>query len=63
MHRLQPVARIGQRAMHDGGKRVGEVALLERLAQGDFLHIAAVGGNQLFAHVASLLLVEAMNKR
>jgi hypothetical protein len=63
MHRLQPVARVGERAVHDGGERVGEVALLERLAQRDFLHVAAVGGNQLLAHVASLLLFAAMNKR
>ena len=32
MHRLQPVARVGQRPVHDGGERVGEVALLERFA-------------------------------
>ena len=50
VHRLQPVARIGQRPVHDGGERIGEIALLQRLAQRDFLHLAPVGGNQLFAH-------------
>ena len=35
MHRLQPVAGIGQRALGDGGERVGEVALLEGAAEID----------------------------
>ncbi len=45
MHGLQPVARVRQRAAHDGGERIGEVALLERLAQVDFdrLRAAAEG--------------------
>ena len=33
MHRLQPVAQIRQRARHDGGQRIGEVALAQRLRQ------------------------------
>ena len=33
MHRLQPVAHIGQRALGDGGQRIGEIALGQRLAQ------------------------------
>ena len=33
VHGLEPVAHVGQRAVHDGGERIGEVALLERLAQ------------------------------
>ena len=33
MHRLQPIAHVGQRPVHDGGERISEVALLERLAQ------------------------------
>jgi hypothetical protein len=37
--RLEAVARIGQGAMHDGGERIGEVALFQRLAQADLLHI------------------------
>ena len=39
VHRLHTVARVGQRAVHDGGERIGEIALLERLAQGDLLHL------------------------
>ena len=35
MHGLQPVARVGKRAAHDGGERIGEIALLERVAQID----------------------------
>ena len=35
MHGLQPVARVGQRAAHDGRERIGEIALLERVAQVD----------------------------
>ncbi len=34
---LQPVAHIGQRAVHDGGERVGEVALFKRVLQLDRL--------------------------
>ncbi len=63
MHRLQAVARIGQRAMHDGGERVGEIALLERLAQRDLLDLAPVWGNQLFTHEIRVLRAAAMNKR
>ena len=37
MHRLQPVAHVGQRAVHDGGERISEVALFQRLAQIDGL--------------------------
>ena len=35
MHGLQPVARVRQRAAHDGRERIGEIALLQRLAQVD----------------------------
>jgi hypothetical protein len=35
VHGLQPVAHIGQRAVHDGRQRIGEIALLERLLQVD----------------------------
>ena len=35
MHRLQPVAGIGQRAAHDGGQRIGEVALFQRITEVD----------------------------
>ena len=33
VHGLQPVADVGQGAVHDGGQRVGEVAARERFAQ------------------------------
>ena len=33
MDGLEPVAHIGERAVHDGGECVGEVALLQRLTQ------------------------------
>ena len=45
MHRLEAVARVRQRAVHDGGERVGEIALLQRLAQRDLLHVAAGAGS------------------
>ncbi len=41
MDRLQPVAHVRQRAVHDRGEGVGEVALFERLAEVDRLDIAA----------------------
>jgi hypothetical protein len=41
MHRLQAVARIGQRAMHDGRQRIGQIALLERGLQVDRFDILA----------------------
>src|SRR5437016_3345710 len=50
VHRLETVARIGQRPVHDGGERIGEIALLECLAQRDFLRLRRLGGNQLLAH-------------
>ena len=50
MHRLEPVARIRQRAVHDGGERIGEIALLQRLAQRDFLDAARIGGNHFLVH-------------
>ena len=33
MHRLQPIARIGQRAVHDRGQRIRQIAFLKSLAQ------------------------------
>ena len=44
MHRLQAVARVGQRAAHDGGQRIGEIALLERVAQVDVDRRGGGGG-------------------
>ena len=40
MHRLQPVAHIRQRARHDGGERIGEVALGQRVGQARVLDVA-----------------------
>ena len=38
--RLQPVARVRQRPVHDGGERVGEIALLQRVLEIDVLDLA-----------------------
>ncbi len=59
VHGLEPVARVGQRAVHDGRQRIGEIALLERLAQRDFLDAAGFRGNHFLVHgpdALSLLL-------
>ena len=50
VHRLEPVARVRQRAVHDGRQGIGEIALLKRLAQRDFLHPAWLGGNHFLVH-------------
>ncbi len=56
VHRLQPVANVRQRAVHDGGERVGEVALFKRRPEidGDDLAasavIAAFRRNHSFSH-------------
>ena len=63
MDRLQPVARVRQRPMHDGGERIGEIALLQRIAQRDLFDVAFVGGNQSRSHWAYLIRRPAMNKR
>jgi hypothetical protein len=63
VHRLETVARIRERTVHDGRERVREIALLQRLAERDFLHLAPFGGNHLFAHDASLMRARAMNNR
>ena len=39
MHRLQPVAHIGQRPGHDGGHRIGEVALAQRVGKPGVLDV------------------------
>ena len=41
VHGLQPVAHVRQRPVHDGGERVGEVALLQRRLQVDRDDLAA----------------------
>ena len=37
VHRLQAVAGVRQRAVHDGRERVGEIALFQRIAQRDLV--------------------------
>ena len=54
VHRLQPIAEVGQRPVGDGGKRISEVALLQSLAQVDGLDIAAAGRNQVLCHAPGL---------
>ncbi len=47
--RLQTVARIGKRAMHDGRQRIVEIALLQCLAERDLLHVGRPG-NRFVVH-------------
>ena len=46
VHRLQPVAHVGQRAVHDRRQRIGEIALFERLLQVDRLDVVAAAGGR-----------------
>ena len=63
VHGLEPVARIRQRAMHDGRERIGEIALLQRVAQRDLLDVAAFRRrNQFSTHVGEVLPARCMNK-
>ena len=41
MHRLQPVADVRQRAVHDGRQRIGEIALFQRRLQIDRFNVIA----------------------
>ena len=54
VHRLQPVAHVRQRPVHDGRQRIGEIALLQRGLEVDGLNIiatrAASWWNQVFSH-------------
>ena len=51
MHRLQAVAGVRQRAVHDGRERISEVALLERVAQHDLVDFGRLfRRNQSFSH-------------
>jgi hypothetical protein len=52
MHRLEAIARVRQRPVHDGRQRIGEVALLERFAQCDLLDLGGFGWNQSLAHAS-----------
>src|SRR6266850_1806480 len=50
MHRLQPVARIRERAVHDGRERISEIALFQRLAQLNLVNLRRFRRNQSFSH-------------
>ena len=54
VHGLQAVAHVGQRAVHDGRQRVGEVALLQRILQQDRLDAVGTGQNWFVAHAIGL---------
>ena len=63
MHRLEAVARIGKRPVHDGGECVGEIALFQRIAQRNLLDLISLGrGNQLFAHGGCVSPLRHLNK-
>ncbi len=49
VHRLQPVAHVRQGARHDGGQRVGEIALAQRVGEGRVLD----GSGKVVRHAAS----------
>ena len=61
VNRLQAVARIRQCAMHDRGERIGEIALLERLAECDLLNVHWLRWNQSLAHGTGLTLPGGLN--
>ena len=44
VHRLQPVAHIGQRARHDRRQRVGQIALAESVGEIDVADLAGQSG-------------------
>ena len=55
VHRLQPVAGVRQRAVHDGRERISEIALLERIAQHDLVNFGRLfRRNQSFSHGEAL---------
>ena len=53
MHRLQAVAHIRQRTMHDRGQRISEVTLLKGRFEIDPLNVffAVIRRNQTFSHI------------
>ena len=50
MHRLQAVAGVRQRAVHDGRERVSEIALFQRIAQHHLVDFRRLRRNQSFSH-------------
>ena len=53
--RLQAIANIGQRAMHDGRQRVGQVALFQRLAQIDRFYVRITGWGYQVTHDSRII--------
>ena len=51
VHRLQPVAHVGQRARGDRRQRVGEIPLAQRVGEG---HILDTGSNDRVGHETTL---------
>jgi hypothetical protein len=63
VNRLEAVARIRQRPAGNGGERVLQIALFQRVAQRNVFHFAVAGGNQFCAHGQELMCVNPMNKQ
>ena len=63
VHRLQAVAGVRQRAMHDGRKRVGEIALFQRIAQRYVVDFGRLVRRQLsFSHGVALNFCDESGK-
>ncbi|OIQ68503.1 hypothetical protein GALL_499030 [mine drainage metagenome] len=62
VHRFQPVAGVRQRTVHDGREGIGEIALLERVAQHDLVNFGRIGWNQSFSHGEGLSAAGVMDK-
>ena len=62
VHGLQAVAHVGQRAVHDGRQRIGEVALLQRILEVDRLDAVGAGQNWFVAHGHGLARADAPGK-
>ncbi len=54
VNRLQPIARVGQRPVHDGRERVSEVPLFQRITQRNSLDIVIRRWIDRFSHQAGL---------
>ena len=50
VHRLEAVAHVGQRPVHDGGQRIGQIALFQRILEADGLDGTGLAGNRRGAH-------------
>ncbi len=62
VHGLQAIAHVGQRAVHDGRQRVGEVALFQRIPEVDRLDAVGAGQNRFVAHADGLARRAATGK-